>query len=65
MGGGGRAPLGALAIAARRGTERVIGALSAGVPLVHGPDVARLPVGEGRAAVLVLEPGGWRVGALE
>jgi hypothetical protein len=44
---------------------RVAGRLGAGDPLVHGPGVARLPTGDGRSALLVQEPAGWRVDALE
>ena len=44
---------------------RVNRLLAAGEPLVHGPGTARLPVGAGRAATVVAEPGGWRVDALE
>jgi hypothetical protein len=50
----------------RETAARVLARLDAGEPLVRGPDAAaRLPIGEGRTAVAVLEPGGWRVDALE
>jgi hypothetical protein len=51
--------------AARDVAARVAAALSAGTPLERGDGRARLPVGEGRAAVLVPEGGAWRVDALE
>jgi hypothetical protein len=44
---------------------RVLGALDAGIALERVSGSARLPVGAGRAAVVVLEPAGWRVDALE
>ena len=50
---------------AREAAARVNRLLAAGEPLVHGPGTARLPVGAGRAATVVAEPGGWRVDALE
>ncbi len=50
---------------AREAAVRVARLLAAGEPVVRGPDAARLPAGGGRAAVLVPEPGGWRVDALE
>jgi len=49
----------------REAAERVIRTVEAGAPLVRAPGTARLPVGEGRAAVVVVEAGGWRVDALE
>jgi hypothetical protein len=50
---------------AREAAARVGRLLAAGEPLVRGPGTARLPSGTGRAATLVVEPGGWRVDALE
>jgi hypothetical protein len=50
---------------AQEAAARVARLLAAGEPLVHGPDVARLPEDAGRAAALVLEGGGWRIDALE
>lgn len=44
---------------------RVVARLGAGEPLVRGAGTARLPTGGGRSALLVLEPGGWRVDALD
>jgi hypothetical protein len=51
--------------AARDAAARVLAALDAGVALDRGAAGARLPVGAGRAAVLVPEGGAWRVDALE
>ncbi|HEX9244225.1 MAG TPA: hypothetical protein VF875_17405 [Anaeromyxobacter sp.] len=51
--------------AAGEAAARVVGALDAGVALERAPGAARLSVGAGRAAVVVLEPQGWRVDALE
>ena len=51
--------------AAREAAERVARALDAGAPIARSAGQALLAVGEARAAVLVLEPGGWRVDALE
>ena len=51
--------------AAREAAERVARALDAGTPIARSAGQARLAVGETRVAVLVLEPGGWRVDALE
>ena len=51
--------------AARDAAARVLAALSAGAALERSGPRARLPVGEGRAAVLVAEGGAWRVDALE
>lgn len=50
---------------AREAGERVVVLLQAGAPLEPAPGGLRLPVGPGRAARLVEEPGGWRVDALE
>jgi hypothetical protein len=50
---------------AREAADRVVRALDAGAPISRAPGQARLPVGEAREAVLVLEAGGWRVDALE
>lgn len=49
----------------RDASARVLARLGAGVPLLRGPGWARLPVDDGRTALLVEEPGGWRVDALE
>jgi len=49
----------------REASERVQALLAAGTPLAGEGDTRTLPVGSGRAAVLVLEPGGWRIDALE
>ena len=49
----------------RESAGRVLARLGAGEPLLRGPDWARLEVDEGRTALLVQEPGGWRVDALE
>jgi hypothetical protein len=49
----------------RECAARVVARLQAGEPLVRGTETARLPVGDGRAALVVLETGGWRVDALE
>jgi hypothetical protein len=51
--------------AAGEAAARVLGALDGGVALERTSGAARLPVGAGRAAVVVLEPQGWRVDALE
>jgi hypothetical protein len=51
--------------AAREAAERVVSRLAAGDPLERSPEAARLPVGAGRAAVLVAEAGSWRVDALQ
>jgi hypothetical protein len=51
--------------AARDAAARVLAALDTGVALERGAAGARLPVGTGRAAVLVPEGGAWRVDALE
>lgn len=50
---------------ARESAARVLARLDSGAPLLRGPGAARLPLGEGRTALLVQEPGGWRVDALE
>ncbi len=49
----------------REAATRVVARLAGGEPLLRGPGVARLPTGDGRTALLVQEPGGWRVDALE
>jgi hypothetical protein len=49
----------------REAAARVTARLGAGEPLVRGPGWARLPVDEGRSALVVQEAGGWRVEALE
>jgi hypothetical protein len=51
--------------AAREAAERVAAQLAAGEPLERSGDTARVALGGGRAAVLVVEAGGWRVDALE
>jgi hypothetical protein len=51
--------------AAREAAARVLSALSGGAPLQRTEGRARLPVGDGRSAVVVAEGGGWRVDALE
>jgi hypothetical protein len=50
-----------------RALARVEAALAAGLPLAMeaGGQGATLPLGEGKAAMLVLEDGRWRVAALE
>lgn len=50
---------------AREAAARVAAALSAGAGIERAEGRARLPLGEGRAAVLVAEGGAWRVDALE
>lgn len=50
---------------AREAAERVLAALDARAPLEVEGGRARLPVGPGRAAVLVAEGGAWRIDALE
>jgi hypothetical protein len=49
----------------REATERVRALLAAGAPLAGEGARRTLPVGSDRAAVLILEEGGWRVDALE
>jgi hypothetical protein len=49
----------------RDAAERVLALLAAGTPLERDGGHVALPVGAGRAATLVAEPGGWRVDALE
>ncbi len=49
----------------REQAERVLALLAADAPLASEGGRLSLPVGTGRAAVLVLEGGGWRVDALE
>jgi hypothetical protein len=51
--------------AGRESAERLRAALAAGAPLARDGGRALLPVGGGRAAVLVAEEGGWRVDAIE
>jgi hypothetical protein len=51
--------------AGREAAERVVRAVEARAPIARAPGTARLPVGDGRAAVVVAEAGGWRVDALE
>jgi hypothetical protein len=51
--------------AAREAAQRVVEAVDGGVALEPATGGARLPVGAGKAAVVVLEPQGWRVDALE
>jgi hypothetical protein len=51
--------------AAREAAAEVAARLAAGAPIARSPDGARLPVGNGRVALLVAEAGGWRVDALE
>jgi hypothetical protein len=50
-----------------RALARLEAALAAGLPLAVEPGglSASLPVGEGKAATLVLEDGRWRVASLE
>jgi hypothetical protein len=49
----------------RESAARVLARLAAGAPLARGPDWARLTADDGRTALLLQEPGGWRVDALE
>jgi hypothetical protein len=49
----------------REASARVLGRLAAGARLERSEAGARLPGVDGRAAVLVVEEGGWRVDALE
>jgi hypothetical protein len=49
----------------REETERILALLAAGAPLAAHGDRLALPVGTGRAAVLVPEGVGWRVDAHE
>jgi hypothetical protein len=49
----------------REEAERVLALLAAGAPLAAQGDRLALPVGTGRAALLLPEDGGWRVDALE
>jgi hypothetical protein len=51
--------------AAREAAARVAAGIAAGEPIERSAQGARLPVVGGRAALLVLEAGGWRVDALE
>ncbi len=51
--------------AAREAAARVLAALASGAALERSGPRARLPVGEGRAAVVVAEDGSWRVDAVE
>ena len=50
---------------AREAAARVAELLEAGEPIARAPESARLPLGGGRAALLVAEAGGWRVDAIE
>jgi hypothetical protein len=50
---------------AREAAASVVAALASGAVLARSGGRARLPVGEGRAAVLVAEGGSWRVDAIE
>ncbi|HEX9051688.1 MAG TPA: hypothetical protein VF841_14245 [Anaeromyxobacter sp.] len=50
---------------AREAATRVLAALASGAVLERAAGRARLPLGEGRAAVLVAEEGSWRVDAIE
>jgi hypothetical protein len=50
---------------AREAAGRVRARLEAGDPLERSGAAARLPLGAGRAAVVLAEQGGWRVDALE
>jgi hypothetical protein len=49
----------------REAAARVLARLAEGEPLGRGPGTARLATGVGRSALLVQEPGGWRVDALD
>jgi hypothetical protein len=49
----------------RESAARVLARLEARARLVRGDAAARLPLGDGRTALLVREPAGWRVDALE
>jgi hypothetical protein len=51
--------------AAAEAARRAAAAAEAGVPLAREGPTARLPVGPDRAAVLVVEDGGWKVDRLE
>jgi hypothetical protein len=51
--------------AAGEAVARSLAALAAGAPLAREGDRALVPIGPGRAAVLVPESRGWRVDALE
>ena len=51
--------------AGREAVGRVAQQLAAGAAFERPPEGARLPVGAGRAALLVVEGRGWRVDALE
>jgi hypothetical protein len=50
---------------AREAAARVLARLEAGDALERSGAAARLPLGAGRAALVVAEAGGWRVDALE
>jgi hypothetical protein len=50
---------------AREAAARVLARLEAGGALARTGAAARLELGQGRAALVVAEPGGWRVDALE
>lgn len=51
--------------AGQEAAQRAVSALDAGARFVRTGDTARVPLGGDRAAVVVLEPGGWKVDALE
>jgi hypothetical protein len=51
--------------AAREAALRVVARLEGRVPLERDGASARLRLAAGRAALVVAEPGGWRVDALE
>ena len=51
--------------AGQEAAQRAVSALDAGAPVLRDGDTARVPLGGGRAAVVVLEEGGWKVDALE
>jgi hypothetical protein len=51
--------------AAREATARLATRLASGGTIERSGGGARLALGDGRAALLVAEPGGWRVDALE
>jgi hypothetical protein len=57
--------LGGAGTAAREAAGRVLAALERNAPLEREAGRARLPLGDGRAALLVPEGGAWRVDALE
>lgn len=51
--------------AGQEAAQRAVSALDVGAPVLRDGDTARVPLGGGRAAVVVLEAGGWKVDALE